>query len=87
MEEEQKDPGKLELIALKNLNANDELVLEEEQRDPGKLELIALKSFNANDELVYVVDFLNKSLKDRKIMFGLTKDKETGQMKIHIYGI
>jgi len=61
--------------------------LEEEQKNPGKLELIAFKSFRANDELVYVVDFLNKSLKDKKIMFGLTKDKKTSQMTINIYDI
>ena len=61
--------------------------MEEEQKNPGKLELIAFKSFRANDELVYVVDFLNKSLKDKKIMFGLTKDKKTSQMTINIYDI
>ena len=59
--------------------------MEEEQRDPGKLELIAFKNFAANDELVYVIDFLNKSLKEKKIMFGLTKDKEAAQMTINIY--
>jgi len=61
--------------------------LEEEQKDTGKLELIAFKSFSANDELVYVVDFLNKSLKEKKIMFGLTKNKRTSQMTINIYDI
>jgi hypothetical protein len=61
------------------------LVLEEAQRDQGKLELIAFKSFATNDELVYVIDFLNKSLKDKNIMFGLTKDKEAAQMTINIY--
>ena len=61
--------------------------MEEEQKDSGKLELIAFKSFSANDELAYVVDFLNKSLKDKKIMFGLTKDKKTSRMTINIYDI
>ena len=61
--------------------------MEEEHKDPGKLELIAFKSFSANDELVYVVDFLNKSLKDKKIMFGLTKNKKTSQMTINIYDV
>lgn len=60
-------------------------MLEEEARTQGKLELIAFKSFSSNDELVYVIDFLNKSLKDKKIMFGLTKDKEHQQMTINIY--
>lgn len=59
--------------------------MEEEQRDSGKLELIAFKSFPANDDLVYVIDFLNKSLKGKKIMFGLSQDKQDQQMTIKIY--
>lgn len=51
----------------------------------GKLELIAFKSFSANDELVYIIDFLNKNLKDKHIMFGLTKDREKEEMTINIY--
>lgn len=38
--------------------------------EQGKLELIAYKTFTANPELVYIVDFLNKTLKDRHLMFG-----------------
>lgn len=53
--------------------------------DKGKLELIAYKKFTANVELVHLVDFLNKNLKDRNIMFGLTKDRETDEMTINIY--
>ncbi|MEA4925798.1 MAG: YpmA family protein [Syntrophomonadaceae bacterium] len=51
----------------------------------GKLELIAHKSFAANDELIKVVDFLNKNLKVKQIMFGITKDKEKNQMTINVY--
>lgn len=57
------------------------------QDDDGKLELIAFKSFPYNRDLVYVIDFLNKSLKQKKIMFGLTKDKEKDEMVINIYEI
>lgn len=53
--------------------------------DGGKLELIACKSFPANDELVRIVDFLNKNLKSRKVMFGVSKDKENDLMNIKIY--
>ncbi|MGI5912919.1 MAG: YpmA family protein [Syntrophomonadaceae bacterium] len=53
--------------------------------DNAKLELIALKSFSINPELVYIIDFLNKSLKDKKIMFGLSKDKRKNEMVISIY--
>lgn len=59
--------------------------MEEEGKNQGKLELIAFKSFNTNDEMFYIIDFLNKSLKDKNIMFGLTKDKEQGKMTINIY--
>jgi hypothetical protein len=58
----------------------------EEPRDPGKLELIAHKSFASGPELVYVIDFLNKSLKSKKVMFGLSKDKNNpNNMVIKIY--
>lgn len=50
-----------------------------------KLEIIAAKSFPSNSDLVFVVDFLNKSLKNQHIMFGLGKDKEKDEMVISIY--
>ncbi|KUG02972.1 hypothetical protein ASZ90_019655 [hydrocarbon metagenome] len=56
-----------------------------EEGKAGKLDLIATKSFAANPELVYVIDFLNRSLKDKKVMFGLKKNKETKEMIINIY--
>lgn len=55
--------------------------------EEGKLELIAVKTFSATDELIYVVDFLNRSLKEKKIMFGLTKNSEKAEMTINIYEI
>ncbi len=58
---------------------------ETEEGKTGKLDLIATKSFTANPELVYVIDFLNRSLKDKKVMFGLRKNKETNEMIINIY--
>ncbi len=56
-------------------------------KDCGKLELIARQNFPANNDLVKVVDFLNKNLKNRKVMFGVSKDREKGQMTISIYEI
>ncbi|MCL6477780.1 MAG: YpmA family protein [Peptococcaceae bacterium] len=53
----------------------------------GRLELIAVKTFSPYSEMYKVVDFLNKSLKDKKIMFGLTKDSESGRMTITIYEV
>lgn len=55
------------------------------EQEQGKLELIAHQSFKANQELVRVVDFLNKNLKTRRIMFGITQNKEKDQMTINVY--
>ncbi len=55
--------------------------------DQGKLELIAARTFPASWELVQMVDFLNKTLKDKNIMFGLKQDKEKKEMTITIYEI
>lgn len=55
--------------------------------DNGKLELIAARSFPASPEMIQLVDFLNKSLKDKAVMFGLTKDKEKNEMTLTIYEI
>lgn len=52
-----------------------------------KLELIASKTFKPNDELYKVVDFLNKNLKHKRLMFGLSKDNEKNAMVITIYEI
>lgn len=51
----------------------------------GNLVLIAVKSFKEYDEMYKVVDFLNKTLKNKNIIFGLTRDTASGTMKISIY--
>jgi len=51
----------------------------------GKLEHIASKEFETWSELYKVIDFLNKNLKEKNIMFGLTKDSEKETMTISIY--
>ncbi|MFZ5900208.1 MAG: YpmA family protein [Bacillota bacterium] len=48
------------------------------------LEMIANQSFAAYDEMYRVVDFLNKALKNRGLIFGLTQEKD-GSMTIAIY--
>lgn len=58
-----------------------------EHIEEGKLELIATKSFKSYDEMYKVVDFLNKTLKDKKIIFGLTKEKTNDTMSISVYEI
>lgn len=59
--------------------------MDEQNRD--KLELIASKNFKQNDEMYKIVDYLNKNLKHRKVMFGLQKNSEDGTMTITIYEI
>lgn len=51
----------------------------------GKLELIAIQRFSVNGELYKVIDFLNKNLKEYKLMFGLTKKEDT--MVISVYEV
>jgi hypothetical protein len=49
----------------------------------GKLELKATIEVEANPELYKVIDFFNKNLKEKKLIFGLSK--KDGTMKISIY--
>lgn len=51
----------------------------------GKLELIAVKSFKNYDEMYKVVNFLNNTLKDKKLIFGLTRDSANNTVTISIY--
>jgi len=51
----------------------------------GKIELIATQRLALNGELYKVVDFLNKNLKDHRLMFGLTKKEDT--MIISVYEV
>ncbi len=53
--------------------------------DKGKLELIAVKSFKEYEDMYKVIDFLNKSLRDKRVIFGLSKDTQKGTMTISIY--
>lgn len=56
-----------------------------EENKAGKLELIAARKFPANPEIYRIVDFLNRSLKQYHLMFGLTKKDE--DMSIMIYEV
>lgn len=57
-----------------------------EETSDGKLELIAAKNFSSWDELYKVVDFLNKSLKQYNLMFGL-KNAGENRMTITVYEV
>ncbi len=54
----------------------------EEKQEP-RLEIIAQKSFAYYPDMYKVVDFLNKTLKDKNVIFGLTKKDE--KLTITIY--
>jgi hypothetical protein len=59
--------------------------VEVENSSTGKLELISAKTFKSYDDMYKVVDFLNKTLKDKRVIFGLTKNIKQGTMTISIY--
>lgn len=51
----------------------------------GKLELIAARSFKPYDDMYRIVDFLNKTLKHKDLIFGIAKDDDNNAMRISIY--
>jgi len=51
----------------------------------GKLDLIATKTVPEWEHLYTVVNFLNKNIKDRNIIIGLSKCKTNNQMVVNIY--
>ncbi len=56
-----------------------------ENSTTGKLELIAVKTFQNYNDMYKVVNFLNNTLKDKKLIFGLTKDSANNTVTISIY--
>ncbi|UOF89683.1 YpmA family protein [Fodinisporobacter ferrooxydans] len=52
---------------------------------PGQLEIIATKKVTATDDLYQLIDFLNRNLKDRDVVFGLSKSDEANKLVVTIY--
>ncbi|AEE91478.1 conserved protein of unknown function [Tepidanaerobacter acetatoxydans Re1] len=48
-----------------------------------KLELIAKKEITYNDELYKLVDFLNKNLKNKQIIIGISKKNNKAIISIY----
>jgi len=48
-----------------------------------KLELMAKKELLYNDELYKLVDFLNKNLKQKRIILGISKEGEKATVSIY----
>lgn len=59
--------------------------MQPDQGREDKLELIATKNFEYYEDMYKVVDFLNKNLKEHKVMLGLRQEKEDGRLSISIY--
>lgn len=57
------------------------------ETEKDKLELIATKTLKSSEDLYKIVDFLNKTLKHKKVMFGLSKNSEENTMTISVYEI
>jgi hypothetical protein len=55
-----------------------------QNEDRAYLKLVGSRRFHGDDDLYKVVDFLNKTLKERNLIFGLSKDRN-GMLKISIY--
>lgn len=51
----------------------------------GKLELIATQKFTGHEEMYKIIDFLNRNLKEYKLLFGLTKNENS--MTISVYEV
>lgn len=48
-----------------------------------KLELLAKKELLYNDELYKLVDFLNKNLKEKRVIFGISKEGDRATVSIY----
>lgn len=48
-----------------------------------KLELIAKKVIPYNDDLYQLVDFLNKTLKNKRVIFGISKSGDNAVISIY----
>ncbi len=56
-----------------------------EEQNKNRLNLVAARTFKSHEEMYKIVDYLNKSLKHKHIMFGLTKNVQDNSMTITIY--
>ncbi len=47
--------------------------------------IIATKDVDASADLYLLIDFLNRNLKDKDVIFGLSKSQEVGKFTVTIY--
>lgn len=51
--------------------------------EQGKMQLKATLEISAHDELYKLVDFLNKNLKEKNLIFGLAQKEDKMQVTIY----
>ena len=50
-----------------------------------KMQVLGTHIMTQTDNLYQLVDFLNRNLKDKNVIFGLSKDREEGKMVLTLY--
>jgi len=55
--------------------------------DTTKLVTLASEPFEDPSSLYYVVDFMNRSLRDKGFVVGLSKSEEDGMLQINVYEV
>lgn len=53
--------------------------------DTTRLVTLATQTIHTSDPMYYTVDFLNRTLKEKGLVFGLTKGEEEGTLQIAVY--
>jgi len=53
--------------------------------ETNRLVTLATQTIHHSDPMYYTVDFLNRTLKEKGLVFGLTKGEEEGTLQIAVY--
>lgn len=72
------------MVIVKNA---DKISEEHKVEEKGKLEILASITIQESEDLYKVVDFLNRTLKEKRVIFGLKKVKNEPKMTLYIYEI
>ncbi len=59
--------------------------MDNNREEKDKLVLLASRTFAGYSDMYKVVDFVNKNIKDKGVMLGLTKESDTERVSINIY--
>jgi hypothetical protein len=53
--------------------------------ETNRLVTLATQTIDIADPMYYTIDFLNRTLKEKGLVFGLTKGEEEGTLQIAVY--